>query len=87
MAARDFNTPLQDTDEAVLRIYRLAAMAQAGSALMMKKQDMVETFEEFQSSVFLFEKIEDDLRQLAFYLDELVVNSSHSSEGAETMTG
>jgi len=87
MAARDFNTPLQDTGEAVNRIYRLAAMAQAGAALMMNKQDMVETVEEFQSAVFLLEKIEDDLRQLAFCLDELEANSSHSSEGAVTMTG
>jgi hypothetical protein len=87
MAVRDFNTPLQDTGEAVNRIYRLAAIAQAGAALMNNKQDLVETFEEFQSTVFLLEKIEDDLRQLAFCLEELEVKSIHSSECVESMTG
>lgn len=83
MAARDFNTPLKNIDDAVSRLYRLAALAQAGTALMHQQLELVETYEEFQSAVFLLEKLEDDSRHLAFSLEEL--GSNHETSKTEVV--
>ncbi|KAF0102473.1 MAG: hypothetical protein FD187_2370 [bacterium] len=74
MATKDCTTHIADIGEAINRIYRIAAMAQGANALLASNEGF--PTEEIQSGIFLVQRIEADLRQLAERLDEFDLSQS-----------
>lgn len=74
MAAKDFTTPIEDIGEAVNRIFRIAAIAQGANALLASNESRISA--EMMSAIFMLERIEGDLLQLAGHLDAFDLNQS-----------
>ena len=75
MSAAQFTTPVANLGEINNRLFRLAAQVHAALALV-ESDENFETSRNAQSTAFLLERTEDDLRVLADQVDQLFLRGA-----------
>jgi len=69
----------QDRDNIMDRLYRLAAIAHAGGALLRQRLDLVEVSDGIQSAMFVMDGLREDFQRLAADLESFEIESDRES--------